>query len=205
MKNKEKNDILDNMELKNKYFLLRHGQTPYQRDEDKRGILYPFPENPPVEITEEGRKKIEKAAEVLKDKKIDLIFSSDFFRTQQSAGIVSEKLGLEVNLDKRLRDLNIGDFYGGPKEKYQSYFLTREERFVKRPPNGENWNDVKARLLDFLNDIEKKYQGKNILIVSHGDPLWFLAGIVRGLETDEEFLSQKHVDLYPDVGQLIIP
>jgi broad specificity phosphatase PhoE len=64
---------------------------------------------------------------------------------------------------------------------------------------------VKKRLLDFLDDVEKKYKGKNILIISHGDPLWFLAGIIRGLKTDEEFLSQKHVSLYPDVGQLIIP
>jgi broad specificity phosphatase PhoE len=194
------------MELKNKYFLLRHGQTPYQRDEDKKGILYPYPENPPIEITEEGKKQIGESAKALKDKKIDLIFSSDFFRTQQSAGIVSKELGeLEINLDKRLRDLDMGDFHGGPKENYQNYFSEMKEKFVMRSPNGENWNDVKERLIDFLNDVEKKYQGKNILIISHGDPLWFLAGITRGLETDEEFLSQKHGFLYPDVGHLIIP
>jgi broad specificity phosphatase PhoE len=193
------------MKFKNKYFLLRHGQTPYQRDEDKKGILYPYPENPPIEITEEGKKQIEEAARILKNKKIDLIFSSDFFRTQQSAGIVSKKLGLEVNLDKRLRDLNIGEFHGGPKENYQNYFSEKKEKFIKRPPNGENWNDVKERLLDFLNDVEKKYQGNNILIISHGDPLWFLAGIIKGLASNEEFLSQKHISLYPDVGQLIIP
>lgn len=59
--------------------------------------------------------------------------------------------------------------------------------------------------MDFLNEVEKKYQNKNILIISHADPLWFLAGIIKGLETDEEFLSQKHISLYPDVGQLMIP
>ena len=193
------------MKLKNKYFLLRHGQTPYQRDEDKKGVLYPSPENPPVEITGEGKKQIGEAAEILKDKKIDLIFSSDFFRTQQSAGIVSKELGLEVNLDKRLRDLNIGDFHGGPKERYQSYFSDKKEKFVKRPPNGENWNDVRKRMLGFLNDTEGKYENRNILVVSHGDPLWLLAGIVKGLESNDELLSEKHTDLYPDVGQLIIP
>lgn len=206
LKNREKNDILDNMKFKNKYFLLRHGQTPYQRDEDKKGILYPYPENPPIEITEEGKKQIGEAAKVLKDKKIDLILSSDFFRTQQTAGIVSKELGgLEVNFDKRLRDLNMGEFHGELKKNYQNYFSERKDKFIKRPPNGESWNDLKTRLQDFLDDVEKKYQGKNILIISHGDPLWFLAGITRGLKTDEEFLSQKHGFLYPDVGQLIIP
>jgi len=43
------------------------------------------------------------------------------------------------------------------------------------------------------------------LIISHGDPLWFLAGIIKGLEINDKFLSEKHTDLYPDVGQLIIP
>ena len=76
---------------------------------------------------------------------------------------------------------------------------------MKRPPNGENWNDVKERMLGFLNDTEGKYENKNILIISHGDPLWFLAGIIKGLEINDKFLSEKHTDLYPDVGQLIIP
>jgi len=47
------------MKLKNKYFLLRHGQTVYQKDEDKKYFLYPSPENPPIELTEEGKKQIE--------------------------------------------------------------------------------------------------------------------------------------------------
>lgn len=126
------------MKFKNHYFLLRHGQTPYQRDEDKKGILYPYPEDPPIEITEEGKKQIEEAAEKLKktcpepSRRIDLIFSSDFFRTQQTAGIVSKGLGLEINFDKRLRDLNMGEFHGGLKKTIKIIF--RKEK--KNSPSG---------------------------------------------------------------------
>lgn len=188
---------------KNNYFLLRHGQTIYQTE--KTDILYPSPENPPISLTEEGKKQIEKVAEVLKDKKIDLIFASTFFRTKQTAEIVSKELGIEVIFDKRLIDLNLGKFHGGPEKDYQDFFLNRSEKFTKRPPGGENWNDVKERLIDFLEDIEGKYENKNILIVGHGDPLWLLAGLIKGLEKNEDFLEEKYKGIYPDVGELIIP
>lgn len=188
------------MRLKNHYFLLRHGQTVYQTE--KSDVLYPNPENPPVELTDEGKRQIESAAKELKNNGINLIFSSPFFRTQQTAEIVAKELGLEINFDARLRDLNIGKFHGGPKEDYKNFFLEKRERFFKRPPGGENWRDVIKRLISFLNEVETKYQGNNILIISHGDPLWLLAGTLKGIKKEEEFLDIRKSSFYPGVGQL---
>ena len=74
------------MKIKNKYFLLRHGETIYQTE--KKHLLYPSPEKPPIPLTKNGKRMIAGAAEWLKDKDIDLIFASPFFRTKQSAKIV---------------------------------------------------------------------------------------------------------------------
>ena len=192
---------------------MRHGQTIYQTK--KKDILYPWPEKTftrrslgeggPVVLTKEGEKQIKEVVEKLKKENIDLIFSSDFFRTRQTAGIISKVIRIKPIFDKRLRDLDMGIFSGGLKENYKNFFTSRKQRFFKRPPKGENWQDVKKRLFDFLKDIEKKYKNKNILIISHGDPLWFLAGIIRGLKTEKEFLKEKYGRFYPNVGQLIIP
>ncbi len=189
------------MKLKNHYFLLRHGQTIYQTE--KRDILYPFPEDPPIPITREGERQVKESAEKLKAKNIDLIFSSDFFRTRQTAGIVSRALGVEVNFDKRLQDLNLGEFRGRLMKDYQDFFSEKKERFFKRPKAGETWNDLKKRLTDFLEEVEKKYRGKNILIISHGDPLWLLVGILKGFTEEEEFLASRNTELYPNVGQFL--
>lgn len=192
------------MNWQNHYFLLRHGQTPYQADQEKTGLMYPFPENPPISLTEKGKEQIAEAVQQLEKENLDLIFSSDFFRTRQTAGIVTKELNLEPVFDSRLRDLDMGEFQGKPKQLYQDFFLIeKKDRFDERPPGGESWNDVKKRLNDFLTDIEKKYAGKNILIISHGDPLWLLAGMLRGFKTEEEFLDARHTDLYPNVGQFI--
>ncbi len=189
--------------MNNKYYILRHGQTAYQTK--KKDFLYPWPDITFTSLTKKGEKQIKDITKTLKEKDIDLIYSSDFLRTRQTAKIVAKELGLEINSDKRLRDVNFGIFSGKSKKEYRAFFASRKEKFFKRPPRGENWNDVKERVLDFLKEIEKKHRGKNILIVSHGDPLWLLLGIIKGLKGEEEFLREKYRALYPEVGQLLTP
>jgi len=189
------------MKFKNHYFLLRHGQTIYQKEE--REILYKASEHFELELTEEGKKQIEAAAKILKGKKIDAIFSSDFLRTRQTAGIVLKELGLEPVFDERLRDINMGDFHGRSFLEYKKYFKDKKERFKKRTPGGENWEDVIKRLKAVIKDIEKEHEDKNILIISHGDPLWLLAGIIKGFKKEEDFLNIRDTNFYPSVGQLM--
>ena len=185
--------------MKNRYILLRHGQTIYQAKKIEK--FYPYPENPPITITKEGKEKIKKVAKKLKKKSIDLIYSSDFYRTRQTAGIVAKELGLKVKFDKRLRDVNFGIFHGGPSQEYKK-FCTKRQRFSRRAPGGENWRDVKKRMINFVKDIEKKHRNKKILIISHADPLWLLAGFFKGL-TEQELLERRKGDLWPDVGQYL--
>ena len=141
--------------------------------------MYPFPEDNLVRINKEGEEQIKKAAEVLKNKKIDLIFSSDILRTKQTSRIVSSAIKKKVIFDKRLRETNFGDFHGKSLKSYYNYFSNFEERFVKKPSGGESWNDLIKRLKSFIKEVEKKHKDKNILIISHGDPLRFLLKIIK--------------------------
>jgi len=199
--------------MNNSYLILRHGETPYQLQEER--IIYPWPERAPVLLTEKGKEQIEAAAEKLKREKIDtfdklsvnpeqsrridLIYSSDMPRTRQTAEIVSRELGNEIIFDSRLQERNFGIYRGKPKEEMQRAFPVRKEKFSKPPLEGESWNDVKKRVMDFLRDIDKKHQGKKILIVSHGCPLWLLQGGLKGL-TEDELLEQKS-QLSLEVGE----
>jgi len=167
------------MKLKNIYFLLRHGQTPYQQNKER--IIYPWPEPSPILLTEKGRKEIERAAEELKKEKIDLVFASPLPRTRESAEIVAKELGLDIVFDERLREIDLGIYKGKPKEQYIKEFLEKEGSFYRKPSGGESWNEVKERVKSFLEELEEKYKDKRILIISHGNPLVFLEGIMRGL------------------------
>jgi broad specificity phosphatase PhoE len=117
----------------------------------------------------------------MKNLRIDLIYSADFFRTKQTAEIVAKELNKKIIFDKRLRDINLGIYRGRKKEEfYRDFLKVFPLRFTKRPPGGESWQDVQKRMLNFLKKIDKKHKGKNILIVSHGDPLWLLEGAIKG-------------------------
>lgn len=174
--------------LKNKYFILRHGETIYQTK--KKNFLYPA-DTSQIKLTKKGKEQIKTIAQKLKKAKIDLIYSSDTTRTRQTAQILSKELGVKINFDSRLRDVNLGIYQGRiRKEFYQDFPKISIKRFSKRPFKGENWSDVEKRMINFLKDIDKKYKNKTILIVSHGDPLWLLEGKIKGLEK-EELLKQK--------------
>lgn len=185
--------------LNNQYFILRHGQTTHQTKEKK--FIYNWPDNPPVKLTRKGAKQIKAAAKKLKKEKIDLIYSSDIFRTRQTAGIVTKELGLKVNFDKRLRDINLGIYHGRTKEEFYRDFPDRKKRFYKKPPKGESWSDCRKRIVSFIKIIDRKHKNKRILIISHGDPLWLLDGWVKGLN-NKELLREKYKTTFPEVGEL---
>lgn len=186
--------------LRNQYFILRHGQTTQQTQRER--LTYNWPDKPPVKLTKKGKKQIKTAAKKLKKKGLDFIYSSDIFRTRQTAGILVKELGLKVKFDKRLRDINLGIYHGGLKEKLYQDFPDPKKRFHQRPKEGESWNDVRKRVLHVLQEIDKKHKNKKILIISHGDSLWILEGAVKGL-TNQELLDKNFVKKnYIKVGEL---
>jgi len=190
---------------------MRHGQTIYQKE--GWNINYKPDENPNITLTEEGVKMVEEAAEKLKDmtaqvdKEIDLIFSSPFKRTRQTAEIVIKTIGpaKEIHFDERLVDIDLGIFMGRSSEDSRKFYIDGSGSFDRKPEGGESWNDIRKRIQSFLEEVENKYNGKNILIISHADPIWFMLGYLRGLKTNEEYLEARkdRENSYPKLAQLI--
>jgi broad specificity phosphatase PhoE len=180
--------------LKNKYFLLRHGKTVHQAE--KKNIIYFYPDDdPPCILLDEGIKEVKLVGKILKEKNIDLIFSSDTLRARQTAEIVAELINYDwkkIIYDVRLRDISWGIFGGKNKEKAWAYYNNdMVKKFELGVPEGESWNECRNRMIEVLNEIENNYENKNILIVSHGDPLWLLEGYMRG-KSNKELMSEMN-------------
>lgn len=178
------------MKPQNQYFILRHGES--LRNVLK--IASSWPEKIKSPLTEKGIRQIKKAAKELKKKKIDLIFSSDLLRTRQTAGIIGKEIGIKIRLDKRLREVNVGMLNNKPidevgrfwdKERKLSPLEYYKKRFKIAPDKGENYVQLEKRMFDFLKATEKKYKGKNILIVSHQRPLTLLEKAVRNYSLEK--------------------
>ena len=192
------------MILKNTYFLLRHGKTIHQTE--KKDITYKYPDDtPPCVLLENGIYEIELAGKKLKDKNIDLIYSSDILRTRQTAEIISKIIDYnskKIVYDKRLRDINWGIFGGKNKKQAWAYYDNdKMQKFEKGVPQGESWNQCQERMGTVIKEIEQNYQGKNILIISHGDPLWLLEGYLKS-KSKKELMNEMNKDLDIKTGEL---
>ena len=170
-----------NKKYNNKYYILRHGESTANR----KKIISCWPEIIPSPLTKKGRGQIKIAAKKLKNKKIDLIFSSDLLRTRQTAEIVGKELKIKSRYDKRLREYNVGIFNGKTIEEFKKFLPIGIKRFKIKPPKGETYIDIRKRMYNFLKEADKKYSDKNILIISHQLPLTLLEGKIKGFSNKE--------------------
>ncbi len=181
---KELHDFSDSS--KNRYFVLRHGQT----ESDKKGVISCWPEQFDNGLTAEGQLQIQKIFSYLKNKKIDLIFSSPLKSARETAEIILEKLEISVNYDNRLTEYNVGVFNNRPLQEFYDFIGEEINKFNKLPENGETLSGARIRMMSFIQELEQKYKNKNILIISHGDPLWVLEGAALGL-SDEKIIESR--------------
>lgn len=106
----------------------------------------------------------------------DAVFCSDLQRAVDSA-----ELGFgnkyRIIQDDRLRECNYGDMNGASAVTFKD----RMQDFVDTPfPNGESYQDVEARLANFVQSLRKDYDGKHIAIVAHQAPQLALDVLLGG-------------------------
>lgn len=164
-----------------KFIFVRHGEA----ENNTKNITCGFPETVKRPLTLKGRTQTEKLAKSLKKLKPDFLFASDLVRTKQTADILAEKLGIKVVVDERLREIDFGDFNNRKVEEYFNLFSSELEKFYKAAPGGENMTQIRARMNSFIAEINSKYAGKTVVVVTHGHPAALAEQIMLGL-TDKQ-------------------
>jgi broad specificity phosphatase PhoE len=77
----------------------------------------------------------------------------------------------------------LGDIAGGPKKDALGFYEGKN-RMIDRPEN-ERVGEIFKRAAEFLEELESKYEDKNILIVSHGDTILLLEAYVNDWSSEE--------------------
>ena len=158
------------MDFNSKFILLRHSQP--------KSFPHPWiqPHNNP--LSEEGIKQANEDLSRLKEKEIDLIYSSPYDRAKQTAQIIGRNLDVEVRVEEALKERQQGDLENhslSPEEvnklweKFREFKkLPPEEQEKKRPfPGFESDAELLSRTLNCLTKIADNNSGKTILIVTH--------------------------------------
>jgi broad specificity phosphatase PhoE len=130
-------------------------------------------------------------------RKIARIYCSQFFRTRSMAEVIQSVLPNkpEIVEDRRIAKRHYGDFwnitYNGVKalypEEYQRFLL--EGGYLYRPPSGENYVDLKLRVLDFVrNEIDSS--DENFAISTHCAAALMFEQQLLGEMTDAELVER---------------
>ncbi len=166
----------------NKYFVMRHGEA-----ENNALKILSYNDKFQHHLTERGRNEVKNSAMGVRNVEFDFIFSSPILRAQETAEILKSelKINLPIITDGRLSEFDSGEFDGKPAAEYNRLFKDKIEFFTVRQQGIESLNDIKKRVGGFLAELEAKYKDKNILIISHGDPIWMMCAAGGGMKPEE--------------------
>jgi len=149
---------------------LRHGQAKNNLERILTG------RTPGVPLTEKGIDQAEKAAKFLEHMNISAIYSSPIERAKHTAEIVGKHNSLDVTIDDRLIELDMGKFTGVP---YDEIFNSHGNVFMKFyngeleiAHNGvETFSEVKKRILGIVDHVIENHPDQNVVLVTHMDPI----------------------------------
>lgn len=163
--------------LRNAYFAARHGKSLA----NEQGIILSDPAHgvSGFGLTEEGKAQVRASAEHVKATgTLDastIIVSSDFARARETAEIIAEVLGTNAPvLTRALRERFFGNWERTHNGNYQKVWDKDAEDASHTYEGVESVNDVLARTTALVEELESAYEGKNIVLVSHGDALQIL-------------------------------
>ncbi len=168
--------------------LVRHGESQWNLENRFTGWV-------DVPLSPKGEKEARRAGLRLKDYRIDIAYTSVLKRANETLRLALEaaaKTGIPIIKDQALNERHYGELQGLNKQETAKKYGEEQVRIWRRsydvaPPGGESLKDTAARTLPYYkNEILKELgQGKNVLIVAHGNSLRSVVKEIEKLSPDQ--------------------
>ena len=146
-------------------YLVRHGQTAWNKEEIFRGRT-------DVPLDETGLKQAELAGQYFKGIEIHAIYSSPLSRAWQTAQKIAQIQTVKVEPLEGILDMSFGDWEGHAHQEIRKMDNETYRQWVESPhlvklPGGESLDDVRGRAMAALEEVLRKHSEKTIVLVSH--------------------------------------
>ena len=167
--------------MNRRLIMMRHGQTTYNAGRRMQGQL-------DTKLSSEGLSQARTAANWVVGMGITKIISSDLSRARTTAEIIGEKLGLDVELDPRLRETHLGAWQGLTHQEVDESFVGARAAWrhdpAWAPPEGESRLDVAERARPVVDKLmcDADWDDSAVLLVAHGGTISALTSNLLGLE-----------------------
>lgn len=162
-------------------YIFRHGQTDF----NVRGIINCNPKNY-VSLNKVGKKQILLSKKKLGEINFEVIFVSDFLRTQQSAYLLAKGKNIPIKIDSRLNEINL-NLEGRPiKEYFELRKKSKEDFFKFKIRGGESFSELYKRVKSFFEWLQTKKYTK-VGIVTHEAVILVAMFYFKAIKKEEIF------------------
>jgi probable phosphoglycerate mutase len=164
----------------NRFYLIRHALT------DTAG-KYLSGRAVGIFLNEEGNGQAKRLANSLINLQISEIYTSPLDRTVQTAEIIAKTLNLACIISEDFQEIDFGNWTNSSIKDLENDKLFRQFNLFRtgtRIPNGELIIEAQLRIINGIEKLNQKYQGKNIVIVSHADLIRLAIGYYAGIPID---------------------
>ncbi len=187
-------------------YLIRHGET---EDADSRR----YKGHIDVPLSENGIQQIKRVADyIMRDGNVGArravplrngcggpltsVYCSDLSRAIKSAEIIAAPFGLKPEIVEDLKERSFGVWEGMTfdeiKEKWPDAFNSWAANPLKfSPMDGESTIELRDRVIKAFEEIMKKHNGQNIVIVSHGGVIRVLLSEMLGMPLENIFRIEQ--------------
>lgn len=161
-----------------KLYVMRHGEAEY----NTKGLIN---SNPSIDnnLTDTGVEQAKQLAEQLRGIPIELIYTSEFPRTQQTTAIIKEVHDVPIKIHPLLSELGV-DLDGGPVKEWSKQRRASADSWNFRLNNGETLAEGYRRAEKFIEHV-KNENAEHIAVVTHGFVIIALQSIVEGYSVGE--------------------
>ncbi len=144
----------------------------------------------PHHLTAAGRRQAAALAEWLRAWAPQGVYTSPVPRAVETAEIVSQALGLPLEISAALREYDCGVLEGRGDEAAWALHRALPDEWLagkddRRIPGGESLNDMRARFVPFVQGLVARHRGTadGLVLIGHGGLYrWMLPEVVRGVD-----------------------
>lgn len=152
--------------MKTRFIVVRHGEA-------EGNIFRIFHGQHDSVLTEDGHIQAERAAQFLRDYKIDHIYSSGLSRTYSTAQHIAKVKNLKIREKEGLREI-----YGGKWENVpwsdlpdlypEAYAHWENDISLAQLPDGESVVQMFSRVKVAFDELAKEHPDETVCVVTHG-------------------------------------
>ena len=164
--------------MTNVYFI-RHAEPNYDNHDDKTR-----------ELSAKGLKDRELVTDFLTDKQIAIVVSSPFKRAIDTVRDFANKSGMDITIIDDFRERRVDSCW---IEDFTSFSRKQWEDFSYKLSDGECLLEVQSRNIAALNKLLDDYNGRNIVVGSHGTALSTIINYYDKTYGYEDFNEIRHL------------